>query len=262
MADFSGGLASRRSPALAVVLFAQPLGGCLALALALGRGETSLPPADIAWSLLAGLSGPTALVFFYRGLATGRIGVVAPVAGVLGAAIPVGVGSVMQGQPAPLQLAGIGLALVSVALVTHTAAGARSVPSGLGLAVLAGCGFGAFFVFLGQVGSGAAFAPLVVVRIAATLLMAAVVVVSRSPWRLSRASLLPAIVAGTLDLGGNLGYVLAAQQGRLDVAAVLASLYPVVTIVLAAAVLREHIGWLQAVGIAAALAAIVLIAAG
>ena len=262
MADFSGGLASRRSPALAVVLFSQPLGGVLAVALALVLGETSLPPADILWSLLAGLSGPTALVFFYRGLASGRMGVVAPVAGVLGAAIPVVVGSVLQGQPAPIQLAGIALALGSVALVTRTVDGARSGPSGLGLALIAGSGFGAFFVFLGQVGSGAAFAPLVVVRIAATLLMAAVVVVSRSPWRLSRASILPAIVAGTLDMGGNLGYVLAAQQGRLDMAAVLASLYPVVTILLAAAVLREHIGRLQAVGIAGALAAIVLIAAG
>jgi drug/metabolite transporter (DMT)-like permease len=261
-ADFSGGVASRRSPALGVVLISQPLGGLLALFLALARGEGPPPPPDLLWAALAGISGPTALIFFYRGLASGRMGVVAPIAGVLGAAIPVLVGAVLEGFPAPGQLAGIAVGLASVVLVTRVTETATGRPRGVGLAVIAGVGFGAFFVFLGRVGPGPVFTPLVVVRVVATILTAAIVLVSRSPWRLSRASYVPVLIAGTLDMGGNLWYLLAAQQGRLDVAAVLASLYPVVTIVLAAAVLRERIGRVQAVGILAAAGAIVLIAAG
>ena len=190
------------------------------------------------------------------------MGVVAPIAGVLGAAIPVLVGAVLQGLPAPAQLAGIVVGLVSVVLVTRVPEITSGRSAGVGPALIAGVGFGAFFVFLGRVSAGSVFAPLVVVRVVATVLMAAIVLASRSPWRLSRASYVPVVIAGTLDMGGNLWYLLAAQQGRLDIAAVLASLYPVVTIVLAAAVLRERIGGAQAIGILAAAGAIILIAAG
>jgi drug/metabolite transporter (DMT)-like permease len=261
-ADFSGGIASRRSPALGVVLVSQPLGGLLALLLALVRGEGPPAPADFLWAALAGISGPTALIFFYRGLAAGRMAVVAPIAGVLGAAMPVLAGAILEGIPAPGQLAGIVLGLAAVLLVTRITDTATHRPGGVGFALIAGLGFGAFFIFLGRVGPGPVFTPLVLVRVVATILMVAIVLVGRSPWRLSRASYVPVIVAGTLDAGGNLWYLLAAQQGRLDVAAVLASLYPVVTIVLAAAVLKERIGRVQAVGILAAAGAIVLIAAG
>jgi uncharacterized membrane protein len=263
LADFSGGLASRRSPALTVVLWSQPLGGLVALAVAVARNESGIPAQDLLWSVLAGLSGPTALVFFYRALAVGRMGVVAPIAGVLGAAIPVLVGGALEGLPTAAQLAGIGLALIAVDLVTRTEAGtSRGDPRALWLACAAGLGFGLFFVFLGRVESTSVFVPLVVVRVVATVLVAALALATRTTWRVRRSAWLPVIVAGVLDAGGNLWYLLAAQEGRLDVAAVLASLYPVVTILLAAAVLRERMGRIQAAGIAAALAAIVLIAAG
>ncbi len=245
-----------------MVLWTQPLGMVLAVVLTLVRGEHGLSPNDLLWAGLAGLCGPSALVFFYRGLAVGRMGVVAPIAGVLGAGIPVVVGGLVDGLPGPVQLAGIALALVSVLLVTRAEdPGARGT-QGVGLALLAGLGFGAFFVLLARVEPGTAFAPLVVVRVVATALVGVVVLLTRGTWRLSQDNYVPVVIAGTLDMGGTLGYLLAAQEGRLDIAAVLASLYPVVTIVLAAAFLRERIGGVQAVGIAAALAAIVLIAAG
>ena len=228
----------------------------------LARGESGIASNDLFWAALAGLCGPTALVFFYRGLAVGRMGVVAPIAGVLGAGIPVVVGGILQGVPAPAQLAGIALGLMAVMLVTRSGDSGGRENRGVGLALAAGLGFGAFFLFLGRVGPGTVFAPLLVVRVVATLLMAAVVLLGRGTWRLARPSYLPVVIAGALDMGGNLWDLLAAQQGRLDIAAVLASLYPVVTIVLAAAFLRERIGGIQAIGILAALGAIALIAAG
>ena len=260
--DFSGGIASRHSSSLAVVLWSQPIGGAIALVLAVAWGEHGLTASDLVWSVLAGLCGPTALVFFYRGLAVGRMGVVAPIAGVLGAGIPVVVGGLFQGVPAPAQLAGIGLALVSVLLVTRVGDQASGGHRGVPEALVAGLGFGAFFVLLGQVGQGVVFLPFVILRIVACVVMVAVVVLGRRPWRLARPSLVPVAIAGVLDLGGNLWYLLAAQNGRLDIAAVLSSLYPVVTMVLAAALLRERIGRLQAAGILAALGAVILIAAG
>jgi drug/metabolite transporter (DMT)-like permease len=260
VADFSGGVASRRASSLAVVFFSTVLGGVFVFAAAVARGELSVPAADLPWAFLAGLTGSTALVFFYRGLATGPMGVVAPIAGVLGAAIPVVVGVVLQGLPTTDQIAGIALALCSVVLVTASTHRAGTGWQGAGMAIAAGIGFGLFFVFLGQVHGGGPFAPLVIVRTVASLLIGAMVVATRTRWRLPRAALIPATISGALDMGGNLFYLLAAQQGRLDVAAVLASLYPVVTVLLAAALLREHVGRLQAMGIAAAVAAIVLIA--
>lgn len=244
------------------MLWSQPLGGAIAVVFALLGRESAISPDDLVWAVLAGLCGPTALVFFYRGLAVGRMGIVAPIAGVLGAAIPVVVGGLIAGLPAPVQLAGIALGLVSVVLVTRADDGAAGRRHAVGLALMAGLGFGLFFVFLGRVGPGAVFVPLVIVRVVATTLMAGVVLVGGGSWRLTRSSHVPVVIAGALDMGGNLWYLIAAQQGRLDVAAVLASLYPVVTILLAGAILHERIGRLQAIGILAALAAIVLIAAG
>ena len=261
-ADFAGGVASKRNSALTVVFWSQLIGGLVAAAIALARGETGVPSADLIWVVLAGLVGPTALVFFYRGLAAGRMGVVAPIAGVLGAGIPVVVGGVLDGVPAPGQLAGIVVALVSVLLVTRSSEPAPGIDRGVTHAVVAGIGFGLFFVFLGRVGPGAVFAPLVVVRLVATGLLACVVLLSHGTWRLARPTYGVVLVSGALDMGGNLWFHLAAQQGRIDIASVLSSLYPVVTIVLAAAVLRERIGRVQAVGIGAAVIAIVLIAAG
>jgi drug/metabolite transporter (DMT)-like permease len=248
--------------ALTVVFWSQFLGGVMFLGLAAVRGETTIATPDIIWSVLAGLCGPTALVFFYRGLAVGRMGVVAPIAGVLGAGIPVVVGGVLEGLPTLAQVAGIALALVSVLLVTRTSEPGAADRRSVGLALAAGLGFGLFFVFLGRVSSGPVFLPLVIVRLVATILVSTIVLTTRGSWRIRRSSLVPVVISGVLDAGGNLWYLLAVQQGRLDVAAVLASLYPVVTIVVAAVLLRERFGRLQAAGIAAAVGAIVLIAAG
>jgi len=144
-------------------------------------------------------------------------------------------------------------------LIVPGAAGSRS---GIELGLIAGIGIGAFNILAGELPNGQVFAPLVVVKVAAATAIGAVLVAGRRPWRIPQRLLPIALAAGLFDSAGNASYVLATQAGRLDVAATLSSLYPVTTILLAMAFLGERVTRIHAVGIAAAVAAIVLIGAG
>ena len=259
--DFGGGLLTRRTALFGVVLISQFVGLVLALVLAVVRGETVPAPADLGWSVLAGIAGGVGISALYQGLAVGRMGIVAPVTGVMAAVIPVAAGIVLEGVPPPLVLVGIALAIVAVVLVSRVSDAAAG-RSGLELALLAGVGIGAMSVCIAQIGDGHVFGPLVVIRSTQALLIVAVVLVTRSAWRVDR-RLVPAIAGvGILDMAGNGAFILAVQTGALAVAAVLSSLYPVTTVILATVVLRERVTRSHAVGIALAVAAIGCIAAG
>jgi drug/metabolite transporter (DMT)-like permease len=166
-----------------------------------------------------------------------------------------------EGLPNPLQMAGFALALVSIWGISAKQGGAKE-SKGLGLAVIAGLGFGGFLLFMKLAGSSAVFWPLASARSASLLLMLATVVASRPALKVSRRELSYMVTAGVLDSGANALYVAAAQRGRLDVAAVLSSLYPASTIILARVVLKERFSRLQSAGIGLALVAVSLIAAG
>lgn len=256
-------MASRRVAATSVVFASQLISAAIALGLGLVRGESFPTGGDLALAAGAGVATSLALVAFYHGLATARVGVVAPVAAVLGAGIPVLAGTVLIGPPGALQLVGMALGLLAVGLVSRSPdAGGAGRPSGLAIAVAAGLGFGGFFVLLGLLEGKAVFFPLVVARLVATATIAlAGRVGGASP--IPPRSILPlAVLVGALDMAGMAGYMLATQIGRLDEAAVLSSMYPIVTIVLAALVFHERIGRVQAVGIALSMTAIALIGAG
>jgi len=244
-----------------VVLVSQLAGVVMALTLALVRGESVPGPVDIGWSAVAGALGVVGITALYRGLAVGRMGVVAPVTGVLAALIPVVAGFVLEGIPGPVVLVGIGAALVSVVLVTmvEDEGGGRA---GLGLAVLAGSMLGLLGVAFAQISDGAVFAPLVVVRGVEAVLLIAFIVVTRSEWR-AAPRIVPAIAAvGIADMAGNAFYLLAVQTGALAVAAVVSSLYPVTTVVLATLLLGERVTRSHAAGVALAALAIALIGLG
>lgn len=225
------------------------------------RGEPAPGPVDVGWSAGAGLAAGVGIAALYRGLATGRMAVVAPITGLLAATVPVGVSFGLQGLPGPAVLAGIGLALVAVVLVSRVP-GPSGGPAGVNMAVVAGIGLGLFNVFIANVTEGLLFGPLFVVRVAEAGLIGAVILATRQAWRLPGPLLGPIALVSLLDAGGNAAFIAAEQAGRLDVASVLSSLYPVTTLVLAAVVLRERVTRLHGAGIAAAVAAIVLIAAG
>lgn len=261
-ADFGGGLAARRAPVLGVVLVSQAVGLALAAIIAIARGEPFPGPADIAWASVAGIAGGVGIVSLYHGLATGRISVVAPLAGVLAATIPVFFGVVTQGLPGPARVVGIGVALVAVVLVSRAPDPGGSRASGVRFGLLAGLGFGLFNLFASRFSPGIVFGPLVIVRAFEPALVIAIVLATRGAWRVPRSALPLAALVGAGDMAGNAFFVLAAQAGRLDVAAVLSSLYPVMTIVLATILLRERVTRSHAAGIVAAGVAIVLIAGG
>jgi drug/metabolite transporter (DMT)-like permease len=256
--DFTGGLAARRIGPFHTVLISFIIGLLALVLVALARFEMLPPAADLLWGALAGLLGLVGLGCLLRGFATGRMGIVAPVSAVLATAIPVVFSALTEGLPRQLQLLGFGLALVGIWLLARPEPlGGR--PAGLGMALLAGLGFGAFFTTLGQIGQSAVFWPLITGRLAACILMLGVALVTRRPVIPPRSSLGLVALAGVLDVGGNLFFLLATQSGRLDVAAVLGSLYPAVTTILAWLVAREHMARLQVIGVTAAIVAIVLI---
>jgi drug/metabolite transporter (DMT)-like permease len=261
-ADFGGGRASRRGPVFGVVILTQTVGILLSGAIAIIRAEPAPTAADLGWASLAGLAGALGIVCLYQGLASARITVVAPITGVLAATIPVTVGWLSQGVPSLWRIAGIGLALVAVFLVSTSVDPRSDRPAGVRFGLAAGLGLGLFNVFAARFSPGLVFGPLVVVRIVEALAIGAIILVARRPWRLPRAVVPLAIVVGAGDMTGNAFFVLAAQAGRLDVASVLSSLYPITTVVLAAILLRERVTRVHGLGIAAAGAAIVLIAGG
>jgi len=256
--DFTGGLAARRIGPFHTVLISYTVGLLVLVIVALARLEQLPPSVDLMWGALAGLFGMVGLGFLFRGFATGRMGIVAPVSAVLAAAIPVIFAALTEGLPRALQLLGFVLALLSIWLLSRPEPlGGR--PAGLGMALLAGLGFGAFFTTLGQIGERSVFWPLVAGRLAASVLMVVFALATRrpvipplSPWRLLA-------LAGVLDVGGNLFFLLATQSGRLDVASVLASLYPAVTAILAVLITREQMARRQVISVAVAVLAIVLI---
>jgi drug/metabolite transporter (DMT)-like permease len=181
---------------------------------------------------------------------------------VIGAGIPVVAGFVLQGAPAPAAIVGILLGVLAVVLVSRAPAGADIGRSGIEFAIAAGLGIAGFNLLISRIPDGEVFWPLTILRLAAIPLVAAIVVIGRQPWRVPRRLILPASVVGVFDMGGNAFFILAAQAGALAIAAVLSSLYPVVTVLLAAVILRERITPSHATGIALAAVAVAFIAFG
>lgn len=256
--DFTSGLATRRIGPFHTVLISYTVGLFALVVIALARQEPISPPVDLMWGALAGLSGMIGLGFLMSGFATGRMGIVSPVSAVLATIIPVIFAVFTEGLPRELQLLGFGLGLVSIWLLSRPEPlGGR--PTGLGMALLAGLGFGGFFTILDQVGEGAIFWPLVAGRLASIVLMLIFALSTRRPVIPQVFPLGLLALAGTLDVSGNLFFLLAIQSGRLDITAVLASFYPAVTAIWAGIITREEMARLQIIGVSAAVLAIVLI---
>lgn len=259
--DFVGGLASRRVGAWRAVFYAEIIGLALLLA-ALGfYREELISTSGLLLGAAAGAIGSLGLLALYRAMQVGKMSIAAPVSALLAALLPVVVGALTVGLPPLTQVAGVGLALLSIWLVSQTGADSKlrlERLSDLRLPLLAGIGFGTYFILIHGVAQEATLWPMIASRAGGTLVLVAVLLLRQESANIPRAGWPLVALSGTLDVGGNLFYVLAAQAGRMDIAAVLSSLYPGMTALLAWFVLKERISGGQRLGILAALAAIIL----
>jgi len=291
--DFVGGLGARRAPAMLVVVSGHLFTMLVLLAVCLGLHLTLPGTHSLLLASIAGFEGSLALALFYRALAMGAMGLTAALTGLLTALIPVLFALLHDGLPAPLTLAGLAMGCVAIWLITRGSAsaspettvlesrqelrgpqdssglpvarktspeaqGAATPPAALLLGTLAGVGFGLQLILFKFATTGSLLWTMTSARAAGALALILVIAIRppKAPWR---GFWLAGIAAGLLDTIGNLFYLRATQLGRLDVAALVCSLYPAGTILLAAAVLREWPTRRQVAGMALALAAVVLL---
>lgn len=258
-ADFIGGLASKRTSPYRVLFLAEIAGLIPFTALALLTREPIPSTSDLLWGAGSSLVGLMGLVILYRALAEGQMTIAAPVSALFAALIPVIFGFFTLGAPSLATMIGFGLAFLAVWLISQTdGANWRFSFADLRLPLLSGFFFGLYFILIHRATLNAFFWPLVMARFAGLVALGLYALIRRQPAMPPRSVWGFCITNGVIDIGGNAFYVLSAQTGRIDVAAVLGALYPASTVLLAWIFLREKITPVQTFGVLLAFAAIVL----
>jgi drug/metabolite transporter (DMT)-like permease len=264
VSDFVGGMQARRLSVLNLMVLSQGIGVvCLVVVVAV-RGSAPPHLVRLLPAVAAGIGGVAALAAFYRALAIGTMSIVAPISAT-GVAVPVVVGVASGDRPAAVQVAGILAAIVGVVLASRekSAGSERKIArASIGLALLAAIGFGGFFVGMRSSARADVLWALLAARGAGVIALLLVIGVRREAVGAGRDALRPLVAIGVLDLAANGLYAIASRHGALSEVAVAASLYPVATVLLARAVLGERVRRVQELGIFAAIAGVVLIAAG
>jgi drug/metabolite transporter (DMT)-like permease len=263
LSDFVGGLAARKVAVLRVVVVSYPVGmlGMAVLAPLVGGAMTT---SSLIYSVLAGLVGGCAILWFYAALAVGPMSVVSPLTSLLVAALPLGVGMLWGERPGPIALVGAGLAVVAVVLVSRSVAEEdatlRFTPKVAWLTFGSGGAFAIYFVLLDKVGTDTGLWPLLVSRGSATALVLIAAAFSKRLRPPGGVPLRLALTAGALDVLANVAFLYALRAGLLSLVSVLTSLYPAATVLLARIVLRERTVAVQRVGLVLAAVAVAMIA--
>ena len=261
VSDFVGGLASRRIPAITVLMASYPIGTVL-IAAALPVYGGPISAGTLAWSLSGGAAGLVGVALLYYALGQAPMNVISPVTAVMTAVVPI-VAGVLQGErPRLLAWVGIVLGLVAVTLITRQPADHPHGPIGwrpLTMAVLSGVGFGAYFICLARTDEDSGLWPVVLSRTMAVLLVVPLAAALAGFVRIPRPVLALAAVAGILDAVANLAFLLASRHGLLSLSSVITALYPAGTVLLAVLILKERTGAVQRVGLGVAAAAVVLL---
>ncbi|HCR71662.1 MAG TPA: EamA family transporter [Anaerolineae bacterium] len=261
--DFTGGLAARKVGAVQAVFYASIV-GLIAVSIVAFISNESLPSLQSwVYAMIAGIFGMAGLTFLYFAMANGTMSIAAPVSAVLAATLPVLIGIITEGLPEFLTLIGFGFALFAMWMVSQSENGVKDIFSHLSdlkLPLLAGIGFGLYFIVMHEATSdGALFWTMVASRVTSVLFLFIYMLIKKISFRINDTSSFPVIgLNGILDLTGNGFFILAGQAGRLDVASVLSSLYPGSTVLLAWIFLKERLTRNQWVGVISALIAIIL----
>jgi uncharacterized membrane protein len=266
-ADFLGGVASRRASVFAVLALTVPAGAVVMVLVALLGSALGAPAATGSWSAAgwaaaSGVCGAAGLVAFYAGFASAPISVVAPVAALVSAVLPVGVAIAGGERPGPTVIAGGLVCLVAIILVSaqpadHAASGRLRA---VGYGAAAGVGFGLFFIFLKYAGQSGVLWPVAISRSAGTVVAFGIVLATRTRVRFGRGGITGiALLSGAIDAAANVCYVLATRAGLFGLAVVITSLYPGITVLLARVLLGERMRWLQRTGLMLAAVGVVLV---
>jgi drug/metabolite transporter (DMT)-like permease len=269
VSDFAGGMLSRTTRVFVVVLLSQIVSSALLLGV-VPFWEAHFSGTAIGWGAAAGVAGVSGASLLYRGLAIGRMSVVAPITGVLAAGVPVLFGLAVGERPGPIGLAGVGLGLIAVVTISRTPEPSEPVaietPSrsreGLVEGLGAGLGFGLFFILLERSPVDSGLWPLVGTRISMLALVGGVVAVGRISVRLPAGVALRLVSLGFVNVLADLLYLLATRRGLLSLVAVITSMYPAATVILARLILEERMAGQQLVGLALAAVSVALIASG
>ena len=271
-ADFLGGLMTRRNKVLVVVWLSQLAGSLLLFAAAPLFIDSAPSRPALLWGGLAGLAGAGGIAFFYKALSVGRMSVIAPITAVEAASVPVLFGVLSGERPSPTALFGVVLALIAVALVSSAPEPASSTETptspggfrqaGLVFGLISGFFFAAFFIMLAEAGEEAGLWPLVAGRVTSLIVIGVAVALSARSLALASGTTLGVTAAGVLDVAANLFFLLASHRGLLSIVAVLTSMYPASTVILARFVLHERLYRPQILGLAAAVGGVILIALG
>ena len=262
ISDFLGGLFARRVSAWQVAVVGQSSSAFFALlaGLVIGGEPTT---SDWVWAGVSGFGGGFGAAFLYRGLSRGRMSVVAPISAIGSALVPVALGLITGERPSLVVLLGVLCAFPAIYLISQVVESAPAGgPTGVVDAVLAGLGFGIMFAMLGQVSDDSGLLPLALTQTVAVLGVIITAVSLRAPWVPRDPLAWRALVMGPLGITATGAFLYATHHGLLSVVAVIASLYPASTVVLAALVLREKIHGNQAIGLLLAALAVALVAAG
>ena len=257
--DFTGGMAAKRANVFAIVALAH-CADFLVMVVVAWLLHSAIPTfPEIRWALFSGLANGLALAALYRLLSVGTMSIAAPLSAVLAAGLPVIYAAYAEGIPRPLQLAGFAVAALAIFLLAspHPEHGR---PKGLGLAILSGVGFGLFFIALHKATPHSYFWPVAISRFGSMFVAVCMLFGTKSRPGFSARTAWLSLGSALFDLGGNLLFVVAAHTARIDIASVVASLYPAATVLLARMILKERVTRLQEMGIFAALAAVAMIA--
>ncbi len=257
--DFVGGYAARRANAYTVVLATQILGIIVFPVMAVVFSEDMPSLDNLIWGGFSGFFGAAGLIALYVGLARGKMSIVAPIAAVISLIIPVIYSAFYEGMPSLFKVMGFVFAFIGIWLIASMGAGSNLKLKDLEYPFLAGILFGLFFISIDRFSSSAIYWPLTVSRITALLMLAGFMMCTKNGCRPSSGALAVVVLAAFFNTGGSALFALASGAGRLDVASILASLSPAVTVLLACVLLKEHIALRQWSGVIAVLFAIVLI---
>lgn len=268
-ADFFGGRASRTANGIQVATFVAIVGLPLTLVVAAAYGAEAITRSDVMWSSLAGAAVAAGLGCFYLGMGRGLISIVAPIAAVTGAVIPVAYGLVQGERPGTLAVVGLVIAFVAVAVVSlapseqHPETNVGVGPGVIALALTSGLFFGAFYIAFSRVSEDAGLWPITIQRSASIVVLVTLsLILVRQPLVGVRRLLRIVLLIAVLEVAATVPLLLALQRGPVAIASVLASLYPVTTVLLAAFVLRERLSRLQRVGVGCALVSVALVSSG